>query len=175
MVSARSRQGKTHVVVDLDGTLANIEHRRHFIKAKKRNWKAFHEACIDDPPNAWCVRLVNALRASGIAIELVSGRSQAVEELTKRWLERVFGGDLSGMNLVLLRAHGNLVKDTELKREWLRQFGKERILFAVDDRKRVVDMWREEGVVCLQCDDWEEREAAAELALHVKAFEDQGS
>lgn len=168
------RMARTHIVVDLDGTLADVEHRRRFIKGKKKDWKAFHEACIDDPPQEWCVRLIKAMRAAGLKIELVSGRSQVVEGLTRRWLDRVFEGDLSAMTLVLLRPHGNMIKDTELKRAWLRAFGKEKILFAVDDRKRVVDMWREEGIVCLQCDDWEEREAAEEIGLRVRADEDLG-
>lgn len=159
---------KTHVVVDLDGTLANVDHRRPLIKGKRRDWDAFHRACVDDPPNEWCVRLVQALRAAGLTIELVSGRSQEVQDLTATWLERTFGGSLDGINLVLLRPRGSAVKDTELKRRWLHGFGKEKILFAVDDRKRVVDMWREEGITCLQCDDWEEREAAAEIALRAR-------
>ena len=161
------------IVVDLDGTLADVDHRRRFIKGGRKDWKAFHEACIHDPPNAWCVRLVRAMRAAGYAVELVSGRSQAVEALTRRWLETVFEGDLSRINLVLLRPHGNMTKDTVLKREWLRRYGKERVLFAVDDRRSVVDMWRSEGIVCLQCDDWEEREAAEAVALKVRAEEDR--
>jgi hypothetical protein len=158
---------KDTVVVDLDGTLADIEHRRHFIAGKRRDWKAFHEACARDRPNEWCVRLVNAVRAAGLRVELVSGRSQAVERQTLDWLSRAFDGDVSGMNLVLLRPHGNMTKDVELKREWLKKYGKDRVLFAVDDRMRVVHMWREEGVVCLQCDDWEEREQAPQVALRL--------
>ena len=154
---------KDTIVVDLDGTLADIEHRRRFVKGGPPDWKAFHEACVDDRPNAWCVRLVQAMRAAGFRVELVSGRSRAVEKQTLEWLARVFEDDLSGISLVLLRPHGDMTKDTDLKREWLRGFGKERILFAVDDRKRIVDMWREEGLVCLQCDDWEEREDRAPL------------
>ncbi len=45
-------------------------------------------------------------------------------------------------------------KDAIIKKEilgLLRQEGKE-ILFAVDDRQQVVDMWRENGITCLQCD-----------------------
>lgn len=160
--------------MDLDGTLADVDHRRRFIKGKRRDWKAFHAACVKDPVNAWCVRLIEAMRAAGFRIELVSGRSQEVEDLTVRWLDKAFHGDLSALNLVLLRPRGDMTKDTELKRAWLRGYGKGRVLFAVDDRKRVVDMWREEGVVCLQCDDWEEREAAEEVALRVRAREDRG-
>jgi hypothetical protein len=28
---------------------------------------------------------------------------------------------------------------------------KRKVLFVVEDRNRVVEMWREEGLVCLQC------------------------
>ena len=31
-----------------------------------------------------------------------------------------------------------------------------RVLFVVDDRQRVVDMWRAEGITCLQCEAWPE-------------------
>lgn len=146
------------VIVDLDGTLADVEHRRHLVTGKRRNFKAFHEACAADTPNAWCVALVESMRDAGHEVLLVSGRSQAVEKETLEWLGRVFRGNLDGIKLALLAHHGASRPDTELKREWLRAFGKEKVLFVVEDRARVVRMWREEGVVCLQCDDWEERE-----------------
>jgi len=34
-------------VFDLDGTLANIDHRLHFIKTKPKNWPAFFEATYE--------------------------------------------------------------------------------------------------------------------------------
>lgn len=148
---------RKYVVVDLDGTLANVEHRRHLVRGRRRNFTAFHEACVHDTPNAWCVRLVEAMRAAGHPIKIVSGRSQHVQAQTLEWLGKVFKS-LDRIDLVLLAPRGTSRPDTELKRDWLRAFGKENVLFAVDDRARVVRMWRDEGVVCLQCDDWEERE-----------------
>ena len=66
-------------------------------------------------------------------------------------------GDVGlGRRFVLLRPDGDSTPDQDLKRDWLRGYGKERILFAVDDRQKVVDMWRAEGVVCLQCAAWQE-------------------
>jgi len=57
----------------------------------------------------------------------------------------------------LLRgAHGDYTPDQELKRKWANSYGKNKILFVVDDRQKVVDMWRSEGLVCLQCAKWEE-------------------
>ena len=46
--------------------------------------------------------------------------------------------------------------DQDLKKKWLYSFGKDRVLFVVDDRQRVVDMWRAEGITCLQCEAWPE-------------------
>ncbi len=40
-----------HVYVfDIDGTLADITHRLHFIQGEKKDWDAFFAACIDDAP-----------------------------------------------------------------------------------------------------------------------------
>ena len=38
-----------------------------------------------------------------------------------------------------------------IKREMLIGIDKSKILFMVEDRSRVVEMWRSEGLVCLQC------------------------
>jgi len=37
------------------------------------------------------------------------------------------------------------------KREMLQGIDRKKILFVVEDRSRVVEMWRGEGLVCLQC------------------------
>lgn len=146
---------KNVVVVDLDGTLANIDHRVHLIKREKPDWDAFFKACGEDVPNQWCVDLINALSPT-FDIRIVSARSRVAEEETREWLMHVFGGDMSGIELELLREAGNTDQDVELKRAWLNRFGRERIVFAVDDRQRVVDMWRAEGLTCLQCYQWAE-------------------
>jgi hypothetical protein len=44
----------------------------------------------------------------------------------------------------------HIVKEEMLS--FLRSSGNE-ILFVVDDRQQVVDMWRRNGVICLQCDE----------------------
>ena len=43
--------------------------------------------------------------------------------------------------------------DSEIKQDILKQLQKEgkEILFVVDDRQSVVDMWRANGITCLQC------------------------
>ena len=43
--------------------------------------------------------------------------------------------------------------DSEVKQDILRRLQGQckKILFVVDDRQSVVDMWRANGVTCLQC------------------------
>jgi hypothetical protein len=38
-----------------------------------------------------------------------------------------------------------------VKREMLAGMDRSKILFVVEDRSGVVEMWRSEGLVCLQC------------------------
>jgi hypothetical protein len=93
------------------------------------------------------VRLCNILYASGIQIILCSGRSEEHREQTVEWLAQ------QGVNYhdLLLRKNNDRRSDTEVKRELLATLDKSKILFVVEDRSRVVEMWRSEGLVCLQC------------------------
>lgn len=39
------------IIVDLDGTLCNAEHRKHYVEAKKKDWKSFYNGIAQDKPN----------------------------------------------------------------------------------------------------------------------------
>jgi len=53
-----------------------------------------------------------------------------------------------------MRKDGDQRKDNVIKQEILKHIKeKYEISFAFDDRKSVVDMWRENGVFCFQCQD----------------------
>jgi phosphoglycolate phosphatase-like HAD superfamily hydrolase len=138
------------VICDLDGTLANLDHRLPLIKKEKPEWESFFEQSVTDIPNQWCVDLLSALFNSGYTVEIVSGRP--FDDTTKNWLET------HGIKYHALWLLGDRkTPDHILKMEWLRnQITKENIAFVIDDRQKVVDMWREEGLVCLQCNSWEE-------------------
>lgn len=137
------------VIFDLDGTLANITHRIHHVKNGNRNWGAFFAECVDDQPIDEVIQALHAHRSFGHSIEIWSGRSQVVEADTVDWLEAVgIPGDL----LTRMRPEGDYTPDHELKKSWLQQADRDGMRPDViyDDRKRVVDMWRAEGVKCFQ-------------------------
>ncbi len=135
------------VIFDIDGTLADISERIHHIKRKPKNWNAFNAGMAQDKAIHSMVRLCNVLYASGLNIILCSGRNEQNRPETVEWLRR------QGVNYheLLLRRDQDYRPDSVVKRELIQNLDKNRILFVVEDRSRVVEMWRSEGLVCLQC------------------------
>lgn len=139
------------IICDIDGTLANIDHRLHYILGEKKDWASFSsdENLLKDSVNHWCLDVLEGmLREHNVVF--VSGRWERSREVTKRWLESLGYG--LGHRELFMRQDGDYRQDAEVKRDILhRCFEKEDILFVIDDRTQVVNMWREEGLVCLQC------------------------
>lgn len=135
------------VIFDIDGTLADVSERIHHVRKKPKDWPAFFQGMAQDKAIHSMIRLCNILHASGIQIILCSGRSEEHRDETVKWLaeQGVSYHDL------LLRKDRDRRSDTTVKREMLAQIDKNRVLFVVEDRSRVVEMWRSEGLVCLQC------------------------
>jgi phosphoserine phosphatase len=141
---------KDVVVFDLDGTLALIEHRRHFVhgKGKKKDWHKFFAASVDDQPNTPVIEVLRSLHRTEHQIWIVSGRSDEVREETVHWLQ---AHEVPYHHLIMRHA-GDFTADNDLKRHWLvsGMIPKERVLIVFDDRDKVVAMWRREGLTCAQ-------------------------
>jgi beta-phosphoglucomutase-like phosphatase (HAD superfamily) len=75
------------VVFDLDGVLSNAEGRQHFLERGRRDWKAFFEACGDDPVVEEIARLLELLDSS-LKVVLLTGRPSRVRPQTLAWLTR---------------------------------------------------------------------------------------
>jgi hypothetical protein len=134
------------VIFDIDGTLADISERVHHVRKKPKNWKAFNAGMAQDKAIHSMVRLCNILYAAGLRIVLCSGRNEKNRPETVEWLAK------QGVNYheLLLREDNDFRTDAVVKREILQTMDKSKILFVVEDRSRVVEMWRSEGLVCLQ-------------------------
>lgn len=135
------------VIFDIDGTLADVSERIHHVKKKPKNWNAFFQGMAQDKAIHSMVRLCNVLYEAGIKILLCSGRNEEHRPQTVQWLAQ------QGVNYheLILRRNGDMRSDTVVKREMLAGIDRSKILFVVEDGSRVVEMWRSEGLVCLQC------------------------
>ena len=141
------------VVFDLDGTLADDEHRQHYLEQTPKDWDRYFALCGDDKPIWPAIGVLKSLHKSGHLIEIWTGRTAGVRIQTRDWLERyrVFGWHGSLFPL-LMRPIGDYTQDIELKGRWLNQARKQNrhpdLVF--EDRTRVVEFWRSEGVPCFQ-------------------------
>lgn len=135
------------VIFDIDGTLADVSERIHHVRKRPKNWPAFFQGMAQDKAIHSMVRLCNILYASGLQIILCSGRNEEHRAQTVEWLAK------QGVNYhdLLLRKDNDRRPDSVVKREMLEMIDKSKILFVVEDRSHVVEMWRSEGLVCLQC------------------------
>lgn len=135
------------VIFDIDGTLADISERVHHVRKTPKDWDALFGGMAQDKAIRSVVRLCNLLHAAGLRIILCSGRHEGLRAETARWLAR----QAVNYHELRLRREGDFRSDVVVKREMLRGLDKRRVLFVVEDRTRVVEMWRAEGLVCLQC------------------------
>lgn len=142
------------VIVDLDGTLADckdIAMKYLHPEEGEKNWKQFEKE-IANPDIVVChpevVCAVRALAASGYEIHLWTGRTDATKKDTVEWL-RVMGVPY---DYLLMRPAEDKTDDYIVKKQWLDENPdiRERILFVLEDRDRVVKMWRENGIRCFQ-------------------------
>lgn len=138
------------VICDLDGTLCNIDHRLHYLKENK-DWDSFYDNCDKDTANLWCVKILESLANSGVNIVFVSGRRSSTWEKTTKWLNDNLPVKVWLGRELYMREDGDYRKDCIIKKEIFDEYLAGRnILFALDDRQQVVDMWREQGLICLQ-------------------------
>lgn len=138
------------VLFDIDGTLANIEHRRPLLDSDRPDWRSFNSRMGEDTPNPPVVELYKTLWNSlKYQLILVSGRGEEHRKITEAWLI----WNSIPFDRLLLRPQNDFRPDVQIKQEILHQLqaeGKE-ILFVVDDRDSVVKMWRKNNITCLQC------------------------
>ena len=167
------------IICDLDGTLCDVEHRRHFVRPPKntlvgpdgsmvqvlgnfepvamdqelpkfkKNWKAFFDGIPDDKLNQWCAEILHTMKASH-PIVLCSGRDDNQRRMTVDWLDK---HEIQYDHL-FMRGRGDsrrddVVKEIILDFEILTRYN---VHFTIDDRDQVVKMWRKRGLTCLQCD-----------------------
>lgn len=142
---------KPIIIFDLDGTLADIEHRRPYVQQGR--WDLFEreESILKDLPNKPIVELWHVLHMSNNYVMMAfSGRQRFLYDATLQWFNN---HNILVPHRLYMRQTGDNRKDAIIKKEFLDEVGKENILFVVDDRQQVVDMWRANGIMCLQCAD----------------------
>ena len=144
---------KNTIIFDLDGTLALIEKRRTLsLKPNgKIDFKILHDPSNIhlDKPNPPVVKMAQMFADDGFNIVIFSGRSDKTEFTTRSWLTH----NKVPFHKLVMRPHKtmNFIPDEVLKKDMLdNHLDINDIFMVVDDRQKVVDMWRSLGLICLQ-------------------------
>jgi phosphoglycolate phosphatase-like HAD superfamily hydrolase len=139
------------IIFDIDGTLADIQHRIHHIKEKPKSWRKFREGILDDTPHTDIFWLLHTFHSVGCRILIASGRSEYERDLTAFWLYK--HGIKGKYEKLYMRARDDYRGDYIIKKEILEEMRRDGYnpTMAIDDRDQVVNMWRENGIRCLQC------------------------
>jgi HAD superfamily hydrolase (TIGR01549 family) len=159
------------ILFDLDGTIANVDARRKaadqasdefhnanismddselFPLTRKEWWKAWQNPdniSRLDVPNELVVSVLRDWRERGKHVVIVSARNDKNRGITEQWLAK-YGIHYDAL---YMRRDGDYRPDNVFKQELLDNIRKNTIIERVyDDRNQVVDMWRANGIDCIQ-------------------------
>jgi predicted kinase len=165
------------IIFDIDGTVADLNHRRHHVTNGQRNWDKFFEEMVNDPPLADVVFLAEMLGSHPLAksgflkLFFVSGRPDSHRAHTEQWLRDNVPTFFNRSEALLMRAAGDYRPDTEIKREILHNIRSQgyNVRLVVDDRPSVIEMWKSEGVTVLTHDggEWDTERTWKPGVLHI--------
>jgi len=132
------------VICDLDGTLCLFEKEDKTQPHYRNPYNA--STCDNDLLNEVVAGIIKDKR-----VIFVSGREDKYIAPTERFLNT---HNLKPLAL-LMRRTGDFRKDSIVKKEIYEAFIKPfyDVEFVLDDRNQVVEMWREQGLICLQVAD----------------------
>jgi phosphoglycolate phosphatase-like HAD superfamily hydrolase len=134
------------VVVDIDGVLSDAASRQHYLEAPRRDWRAFFDACGEDPVIEEVKVLLDLLDAT-LRVVLLTARPERVHELTEAWLQH-YG---IRWDLLIMRPWGDYDMARHFKQASvadLRHAGFE-LELAIEDDRRNVEMFRRQGIPSL--------------------------
>lgn len=139
------------IIVDIDGTLARMVSRGPFDE----------HLVLEDELIEPVADMVSAASAHGVTIIFMSGRTDGCKQDTEKWLMEklpwlTYGfGDVEDFPWELHMRRSvedrgrpdDIVKYEMFRREVAHRYN---VLYCIDDRNKVVKMWREIGLTCAQ-------------------------
>lgn len=134
------------ILVDLDGTLCDNNHRVHLIP----DWDAFHARCEEDVCFNHIKLIVNSISVI-YKILIVTARPVKYKEPSERWLYN------NGIKYdeIYMRGNKDFRQDYVSKEEILDKFILPRFnpIFVLEDNTNVTHMYRSRGIYVLQVND----------------------
>lgn len=144
------------VICDIDGTLADLRHRIHYVQTSPKDWRNFFSHIMNDGLIVSTVQKIDRLMRGYDKPEmlvLVSARPEEYRKETELWLE------LKGVDYatLIMRKTGDRRPDTQVKSDIYETYLKHYSIRKVfDDRPSVIRMWRSYKLNVEDCGNGEE-------------------
>lgn len=140
------------IVVDLDGTLLNLDGLRDWGNGKRTDYDEFHKLALEAPPNDLMVFETQDHFAQGRVVFIATARSRKYWNETAAWL----GKHNVPYHKLLMRDPDDMRHDAEVKREmFIDILSEHEVLHAWDDHPDVLAVWKELGVPVTEVPGWE--------------------
>ena len=129
------------VLCDIDGTIANNDHRQHFLEGKK-DWEGFFSELINDEPIFPIINKVIEEYNAGKEIVFLTGRPERYRNVTTEWLKRYFDFEIK----LLMRKNKDHKNKLIIKREIFElNFNVKDIFLIFENDKELIAMWEDIG------------------------------
>jgi hypothetical protein len=142
------------IIVDIDGTISDGSWRILGKDLSTIDWNQENLKSLHDQPFDWCVKLVNLFYKDGYKIIFLTARTGTVEcyQVTHQWLS----SHLDIPYELFMREEHDQRDDDIIKQDIYYKHIEPSfdILFAIDDKPEVIDMWRNLGITALHCRDY---------------------
>lgn len=133
--------------------MANCSHRTHYVNDGNRDWKSFFDEMDKDPVIEEVAFLSRILYYqeddTSVKVVIVTARPANYRDKTVAWLDK----HNIAYDAIYMRKAGDYRRDSIVKEEILDNMKSDGFnpYIVIDDRKQVVDMWRKNGIMTLQC------------------------
>ena len=147
------------VVFDIDGTLANAEHRLHLIYQIPKRWDEFlsPELVRKDTAIIPIWSCLESLHRAGNRILFITGRNELTYPDTYNWLKQKGRANAPQFHFdenpaIYMRKKDDRSPSEVSKRKSLHEARKDGYdpMLVFEDRETDTAMWREEGLICCQ-------------------------
>lgn len=129
---------KKIILCDIDGTIANNDHRQHFLEGKK-DWDGFFDSLNMDKPIYKIINKVIEEHKNNKKIIFLTGRPERYRLSTTEWLQNYFNFEIT----MFMRSDDDKRDKLSIKKELFENnFKKEEIDYIIENDIALIEMWK---------------------------------
>lgn len=128
------------IIVDLDDTLCDIEHRREYYA---KNWEKYNQLAIKDPVNSCVYDYLLTMFYKGYHIIILTGRMERYRSLTEKWISENIP-EIT-IDRVVMKDNADSHSSVKFKSEWIESYCDDGDI-VIDDRQEIAECCRQLGI-----------------------------